>query len=415
VLHLALTGFEDVQVGAVAGSFFATLALFSAPVTLLGMVSPFALRLALTDVRVAGATSGRLSSLATVGAIGGTFAPGLVLIPAVGTQRTMLLAALVVALAAALLLGVRSLLVAAVVAGLLAVPPGAVKPVAGAVDERETTYGFAQVIQTGDGRTVMRLDEGVADQSVYRPGTALTGGEWDMPLVVPPLLGHPLRSALVIGNAGGTTARALAAMYPGVRIDGVELDPALTDLARRWFALDSIPGLTTHTGDGRVFLETTDARWDLIVVDAYHQAYIPFHLVTQEFFALARDHLTDGGAIGLNVARVPGDDALPNAISQTLASVMPQVRVWPALRFNELVLGLETPVSGAETERRLAGAPAPVAPLVPLFSHDATIARPADDPMTDDRAPVEWLTDRAVLDYIARGGGFEEQLLPTAP
>lgn len=415
VLRVALNGFQDVHVGAVAGSFFATLALFSAPVTLLGMVSPFALRLALTDVRVAGATSGRLSALATIGAIGGTFAPGLVLIPAIGTQRTMLLAALVVALAGALLLGVRSLAVAALVAALLAVPPGAVKPVAGSVDERETTYGYAQVIETGDGRTVMRLDEGVADQSVYRPGSALTGGEWDMPLVVPPLLGHPLRSALVIGNAGGSTARALAAMYPGVRIDGVELDPALTDLARRWFALDSIPGLTTHTDDGRVYLETTDAHWDLIVVDAYQQAYIPFHLVTREFFALARDHLTAGGAIALNVARVPGDNALPDAVSQTLASVMPQVRVWPALRFNELVLGLETPLTIAETTQRLGGAPSGVATLVPLFSRDATIARPADDPMTDDRAPVEWLTDRAVLDYIASGGAFQEHLLPTAP
>jgi spermidine synthase len=415
VLRASLIGFQDVQVGAVVRSFFVTLALFSAPVTLLGMVSPFALRLALTDLRDAGSTSGRLSALATVGAIGGTFIPALLLIPAIGTQRTLLLAALVVALAAALLLGVRSLVVAAAVAGLLAIPPGAIKPVAGAVDERETTYGFAQVIKTDDGRTVMRLDEGVADQSVYRPGTALTGGEWDMPLVVPPLLGHPLRSALVIGNAGGTTARALAATYPGVRIDGVELDPALTDLARTWFALDSIPGLTTHTGDGRVFLETTDQRWDLIVVDAYHQAYIPFHLVTQEFFQLVRDHLTAGGAIALNVARVPGDDDLPNAVSATLASVFSEVRVWPALRFNELVVGLDQAMSDAEAARRLESAPASVSSLVPLFTSHAAPAAAAADPMTDDRAPVEWLTDRAVLDYIARGGGFEDQLLPTAP
>jgi spermidine synthase len=415
VLHVALAGFTDVQIGAVAGSFFATLALFSAPVTLLGMVSPFALRLALTDVSRAGATSGRLSALATLGAIGGTFAPGLFLIPAVGTQRTMLLAALVVALAASLLLGPRSLLAAALVAALIAIPPGAVKPVAGTVDERETTYGFAQVIQLGDGRTVMRLDEGVADQSVYRPGVALTGGEWDMPLVAPPLLGHPLHSALVIGNAGGTTARALAATYPGVHIDGVELDPALTDLARRWFALDDIPALTTHTGDGRVFLETTNQRWDLVVIDAYHQAYIPFHLVTKEFFQLVRDHLEPGGAVALNVARVPGDDDLPNAVSGTLATVMPQVRVWPALHFNELVLGLDTPLSHSETARRMASAPTSVRSLVPLFVGQSPAVSASADPMTDDRAPVEWLTDRAVLDYIARGGGFEDQLLPTAP
>ncbi|HET9051763.1 MAG TPA: fused MFS/spermidine synthase [Candidatus Dormibacteraeota bacterium] len=414
VLRLALDGFERVEVGAVAGSFFATLALFSVPVTLLGMVSPFALRLALTDVARAGETSGRLSALATLGAIAGTFAPGLLLIPAIGTQRTMILAALVVAAASALLLERPALLAVLAIGALLAIPPGAVKPLAGAVDERETAYGYAQVIRFDDGRTVMRLDEGVADQSVYRPGVALTGGEWDMPLVAPPLLGRPLRTALVIGNAGGTTARALAATYPGVRIDGVELDPALTDLARSWFALDAIPGLTTHTGDGRVFLETTDARWDLIVVDAYQQAYIPFHLVTREFFSLVRDHLTPGGAVALNVARTPGDDDLPRAVSQTLATVLPQVRVWPALRFNELVLGLETPLTPLETADRLRSAPSAIRSLVPLFAA-ATTAAPADDPMTDDRAPVEWLTDRALVDYITRGGRFDEQLLPTAP
>src|SRR5450759_4446314 len=95
-LQLALQGFSALSIGVVAGSFFATLLLFSIPVSLLGMVSPFAVRLALRDVRTAGSVSGRLSSLATLGAIVGTFAPALVLIPAIGTQRTLLSAALLV-------------------------------------------------------------------------------------------------------------------------------------------------------------------------------------------------------------------------------------------------------------------------------------------------------------------------------
>jgi spermidine synthase len=415
VLRVALRGFDALSAGTVVGSFFATLALFSVPVTLLGMVSPFALRLALHDVRHAGAVSGRLSSLATMGAIAGTFLPALVTIPAVGTQRTMLGAALLVALAAAPLLGRRIGPVTPIlVAALMLIPPGLVKPVAGVIDEQETAYQYVSVVNAGD-HLVMRLDDGLADQSVYRPQTALTGGEWDMPLVVPPLLDRPLRNVLVIGNAGGTTARAISQIYPGAQIDGVELDPALTDMARTYFGLDRIRGLHTITADGRAFLETTSSRYDLIVIDAYRQAYIPFYLVTQEFFQLARDHLASGGAIALNVARTPGDDRLAQAIDGTLASVMPSTYLWPALHFNELVVGLDHPLSRAQVVTRVGAVPPAVASLVPLVRRDIAAVAASEDPMTDDRAPVEWLTDRAIIEHIARGGHFDETLLPTHP
>jgi spermidine synthase len=415
VLRIALDGFDRIQVGAVVGSFFATLALFSLPVTLLGMVSPFALRLALTRVDNAGAISGRLSSLTTVGAIAGTFLPALVLIPAIGTQRTMIGAALLVSLGAVPLLERRWRFAPVVIAALLLIPPGAVKAQAGVIAEEETQYQYAQIVRTGDGKIVMRLDDGVADQSVYRPGASLTGGEWDMPLVIPPLLDRPLRSALVIGNAGGTTARGLAAVYPGVHIDGVELDPALTALGREYMAMDSIPGLHVITADGRTFLQTTSNRYDLIVVDAYRQAYIPFQLVTQEFFTLVREHLQPGGAVALNVARVPDDDRLSRAVSGTLATVFPSVYTWHALRFNECVIGLDHALPDTALAQRVGGVPAPLQPLVPLVRSQTEPMGPSDSPMTDDRAPVEWLTDRAVIEHVVKGGRFDEQLLPTAP
>ncbi|TMC46625.1 MAG: hypothetical protein E6J20_20835 [Chloroflexi bacterium] len=117
VLGVARSGLDALSVGAVAGSFVATLALFSVPVTLLGMVSPFAVRLALRDVSEAGTVSGRLYSLSTMGSIAGTFLPAIVTIPWAGTQRTMLGAALLLALSAVPLLGMRAATVAAVIAG----------------------------------------------------------------------------------------------------------------------------------------------------------------------------------------------------------------------------------------------------------------------------------------------------------
>ena len=414
-LNLALSGFAAVSIGVVVGSFVSTLLLFSVPVTLMGMASPFALRLSLTAIDRAGRTSGRLSALATVGAIIGTFGSALLLIPGVGTQRTLLIAALLVALVSIPLLTRPALVASVVIIGLIVLPPGLVKETQGTLAERETTNGFVQIVREQGGKTVMRFDDGIADQSVYRAGTALTGGEWDMPLVVPPLLARSLRHVLVIGNAGGTTARTLAAEYPGISIDAVEIDPVVTQLARQYMGLDSIPNLHVVTADGREYLETTAARYDLIVVDAYRQEYIPFYLATQEFFSLLHSHLNPGGGIALNVERVPGDNGLVQAISAAVATEFRQVWVWPALRFNELVVGLDVPIARTSLLSRLQTLPANALVLGPLVAADALQASPASEPLTDDHAPVEWLTDRAILAYIATGGVLDERLLPTAP
>ena len=414
-LNLALQGFAAVSIGVVVGSFVSTLLLFSVPVTLMGMASPFVLRLSLTAIDRAGRTSGRLSSLATVGAIVGTFGSALVLIPGVGTQRTLLVAALLVALVSIPLLMRPAVAASVVIIALIALPPGLVKETQGTLAERDTTYQFVQVVREPDGRIVMRFDDGIADQSVYRTDTTLTGGEWDMPLVAPPLLGRPLRHVLVIGNAGGTTARGLAAEYPGISIDAVELDPVVTQLAREYMGLDAIPNLHVITADGREYLETTAKRYDLIVVDAYRQEYIPFYLATQEFFALLHAHLDPGGGIALNVERVPGNNQLVDAISGTVATEFPQVWVWPALHFNELVLGLDVPLARGAVTERMRQLPLDVQVLGPLVDAQAFVATPSNDPLTDDHAPVEWLTDRAILAYIATGGTLNEHLLPTAP
>nr|MDQ4030635.1 fused MFS/spermidine synthase [Actinomycetota bacterium] len=126
ILDVAAEGLDELSAGAVVGSFFATLFLFAPPVLLLGMVSPFAIRLAIAEVESAGAVAGRLYALSTAGSLLGTFLPALVTIPAFGTQRTLLLSAAVLAVSGALLLPRRSLAVAVALMGLLLLPPGEV-------------------------------------------------------------------------------------------------------------------------------------------------------------------------------------------------------------------------------------------------------------------------------------------------
>ena len=415
-LDLTVEGLDDASAGAVVGSFLAVLLLCAPPVVLLGMVSPFAIRLAVSSVETAGAVAGRLYALSTAGSLLGTFLPALVLIPAIGTQRTFLVVAALLAVSSCFLLGARYLILAGALAALILLPPGAVKGQDGLIHEETSYHQYIQVVERDDGRRLLYLNEGVAVHSVWRPGgEVLTGGVWDAFLALPPLLGRPLERVAILGNAGGTTARALGVYYPEAEIDGVELDPAVSRVGRRYFGLEDNPRLTVHDADARPFLRRTDNRYDLIIVDAYHQPYVPFYLATREFFRLVRDRLAPGGIVALNVAAVPDDERLVRAIGRTLGAELPQVLEWPALRFNTIVAGLTEPIAPAELERRLESGPADLEPLRDLLARDVRPLPATGDPWTDDHAPVEWLTDRMIISYAAEGGRLEEDYLPTRP
>jgi spermidine synthase len=414
-LDLTVEGLDEASVGAVVGSFVAVLLLCAPPVVLLGMVSPFAIRLAVSSIETAGAVAGRLYALSTAGSLLGTFLPALVLIPAIGTQRTFLVVAALLAVSSCFLLGARYLVVAALLAALVAIPPGAVKAKEGLLHEETSYHQYIQVVEEDDGRRLLYLNEGVAVHSVWRRDDVLTGGVWDAFLALPPLLGRPLERVAILGNAAGTTARALAVYYPEAEIDGVELDPAVSDVGRRYFGMAENPRLTIHDEDARPFLRSTDDRYDLVVVDAYRQPYVPFYLATREFFALVRERLEPGGIVALNVAGVPDDERLVHAVGRTLAAEIPQALEWPVLRFNTIVLGLTEPLSRDERARRLRDGPAALAPLRELLARDAAPLESSGSVWTDDHAPVEWLTDRIIVSYAAEGGRLDEDYLPTRP
>jgi hypothetical protein len=179
--------------------------------------------------------------------------------------------------------------------------------------------------------------------------------------------------------------------------------------------LDRIRRLHVITADARPFLERTHDRFDLILVDAYRQPYVPFYLATQQFFRLVRSRLRRGGIAALNVATVPGDNRLAEGIAGTLRTEFPQVLTWQALKLNQLVLGFDRPISRARLRAAVTRTPARPRVLTRLLAEHARAAAPSAQPWTDDHAPVEWLTDRTILEYAAHGGNLHERLLPTAP
>ena len=400
-LSLAVRALGALSVGGFVGSLAAVLVLVAVPVMLLGTVAPYANRLALGRVADTGTVTGRLYAISTAGSLVGTFASALLLIPLIGTHRTFLVFALVLALAAALAARAwRWLLVAVVIGALMAVPPAAVGsdvPGARVIYSTETQYQYARVLQFRSGERWLQLNEGVAIHSIYRPWSYLTDGYWDDFLVLPLAgeRGTPARIA-ILGDAGGTVARAYGHYFPATRVDAVELDGALSAIGKRYFALRG-PNLHLYTADARPWLAASSARYDAIFLDAYRQPYIPFYLLTREFFASVRAHLRPGGVMIVNVGHIPGSNSLEQVVSATLRAVFPVVMRDPTSATNSLVIASMQPLSGARIgSARLA------ADLQPLGAAVAARLSPAlagGSVYTDDRAPVEWLTDLSILHY----------------
>jgi spermidine synthase len=383
------------SVGGFVGSLVAVLVLVAVPVMLLGAVAPYANRLALRRVADTGTVTGRLYAISTAGSLVGTFASALLLIPLIGSHRTFIVFALALALVAAPGLALRRLLlVPLAIAALLAIPPSAVgSDAAGArvVYETETPYQYARVLEFRSGERWLQLNEGVAIHSLYRPWTYLTGGYWDDFLALPP---RPPGRIAILGDAAGTVARAYGHFFPQTRVDAVEIDGELTTIGRRYFDLRG-PRLHLYTADARPWLAASQTRYDDIFLDAYRQPYIPFYLVTKEFFALVRAHLKPGGALIINVGHIPGQDSLEKVVSATAhAGGFPVVMRDPVSAGNTLVVAGTRPL-------RIAPATFPPALqwLALRVSGRLAPALTGGTVYTDDRAPVEWLTDLSILRY----------------
>ena len=405
LLDVAVSAFDAIAVGAFLASLAGVLVLVAVPVALLGAVSPWAIRLAVARVEDAGRTTGRMYALSTAGSLLGTFLAALLLVPEIGSQRTFVVFAVVLAAVAVPGLSPAAAVAPVVLFGLLAVPVGTIKESGDeqVVYETETSYQYVRVVERG-GERHLELNEGRGIHSVYRPDTVLTGDIWDGYLVLPlASLRSPPRRIAILGNGGGTTVRAYARYFPATEIDAVEIDGDLNDIGRRYFGLRDRPGLRLYAQDARPFLRRTGRRYDAIFIDAYRQPYIPFYLATREFFELARRHLTPGGVIVLNAAHPERSVALEQVLSATLADVFPTVMRYPIEPTNTLLLA-----TGARASRsRLRSATRWLAPeLRPLAREAAAGLSPrlrGGRVYTDDRAPVEWLIDKSIVQYAARG------------
>jgi spermidine synthase len=424
ILRTSLHAFDRYDIGAFYASLIGVLLLLAVPITLLGFVTPFAIRLRLRDVATAGHTAGNIYALSTIGSILGSFLPVIVLIPLVGTARTFLILSLLLLIPSILgLLIVRARSLAATAALLaVALPPlslvaeaGVIRPpeLGHLVYEHESEYNYIQVIED-QGRYLLALNEGHAIHSIYDPTQLLTHGPWDYfmvaPLVNPTAGPASLKSALLIGLAGGTVARQLTAGYGPIPIDGVELDPDVARVGRQYFGLNALPNLNILVEDGRYFLRTTDRRYDLIGIDAYRQPYIPFQLTSKEFFQEVSDHLNPAGVAVVNAGRTATDFRLVNVIASTMRAVYAHVYVIDVESYsNSIVVGTNAPGGIDAFKANIASFPttSPVRLVAErsLASGNLREVPAGGTVFTDDHAPVEQVIDQIILSAARAGAG----------
>ena len=271
-------------------------------IVVLSMAHPGVVKLRLAELARTGSTVGALSAAGTLGALGGTFLTGFVLLGSLSTRTIVLGAgALTIALGVGVMLALRARPPA--LAALIAVPTLAALLAADGPCQRETAYYCVQVVSQPDAKRLQldNLTHSVVD--VEHPDQLRVEYLWRVRDVIDAAFGTrtPLR-ALHLGGGAFTLPRYLASARPGSRSKVLELDPGVVAVAREQFGLRTGPALAVRTGDARVGVrDEPSAAYDLVMGDAFSSRSVPWHLTTREFAAEIRRVLEPSGLYVMNL------------------------------------------------------------------------------------------------------------------
>ena len=200
------------------------------------------------------------------------------------------------------------------------------------------------------------------------------------------------RRILMLGLGGGSISGYLGRFMPEAAITTVEIDPGVITAAKTYFGLRETERMRYRAGDGRVFLNRSSDLYDLILLDAYRGGYVPFHLLTREFYALVKQRLAPGGAAAFNVH--DGSKLYASTV-KTLGEVFPALDLYPTGTGEVIAVAGAAPLGKDELERKAAALQASHGfrfPLPQILSRrmDAPRAHGATgDVITDDFAPAD--------------------------
>lgn len=411
----------ETDFGARANPLIVSAIYFLVPGIFLGMVSPYAIRLAATTLSTVGSTAGTLYALSTCGSIFGTLFTAFYLIPAIGVANiihalglTLLALALVMwPLARARREKVRSRATTGAKAAtviffvlIAATFPQPAWSIYRTLYERDSFYHHIRVNEDDEARylyfdqtlqSAMNLNEPTALRLTYSRYVSLG------------LTFRPdAKKALIVGLGGGSVPKKWQKEFPTLEMDVAEIDPEVVQVAKKYFSFDEGKNIRVHAQDGRLFLTRSPQRYDVILLDAYFKDAIPFHLTTKEFFTMANQKLAPNGVVVINIIGAvtgPGGK-ITRSVAKTMRGVFPQIYMFAARRAdnasldsiqNVIIVATKEPqrVDIKEITKRAAGLGRD---LFPKSVNDIAVAFvegkvPDDDVpvLTDDYAPTDKL------------------------
>ncbi len=314
--------------------------LFAPPLTLLGMVGPYAIKLRTKDLNEVGSTAGNIFAISTIASVISALLTGYFLIPNVGVKLLTLITGFILLISASIGLTprlnpkLRTLVVMVILlAGVLCIREASrssIDPEHGLISIKQSPYGEIRVLDIESSRYLL-IDGGVhtmvslSDFKSLFPYVAvmdLTRFFFDSP-----------GKLLLIGLGGGSIVKTFA--QHGWDVDAVEIDPVVTKLALRYFGLEPSEAKIFQM-DGRRFLLTHKERYDLIIMDAFGSSSIPFHLVTEESFGLIASRLKENGILAMNIEAIGWRDEIVRSLATTLKQHFDEVLALPTAEANTL-------------------------------------------------------------------------------
>ena len=312
----------------------ATFLLLMLPSVLLGFVSPYVIKLGTNSLQNIGNISGSLYSVATVGSIVGTFATVFVLIPSFEANKIIFGLGIVLIATSLIGLKIPPKLIAVAVLLILVVPWSTASintiPHNGTlIYQKDTLFSHLDVIEYGDNRSLY-LD-GMRHSSMNLNDPLDLVIDYTEYFHLGMLFNPTFTDVLFVGGGGFTGPKNFLALYPETKIDVIEIDSDVVDVAKKYFELKDDPRLNVFNADARQHLSSHDKKYDLIILDAYASTYVPYHLLTHEFYQLVEKRLESDGVIISNfIGSIEGSKSpLLRSAYKTMTETFPVSYVFP--------------------------------------------------------------------------------------
>ncbi len=382
-----------------------TIILFALPSILLGMVSPYAVKLKINNLNATGRTVGNLYAISTTGSIIGTFSAGFFLIPFLGNTKILLLLSILLVVASLLLYLKKSwpikvtLLVFFIGFNFITVP----SPLNAKENfmDLDTEYSRIRIFEDIDHRTgepIKELQINTESHSAMFLNKEGLVFEYTKYYRLADHFFPNLKTALMLGGAAYSYPKDFLNNHDTATIDVVEIDPKLTELAKQYFNLPDNPRLNIIHEDGRTYLNKTKKKYDVIFGDAFTSFYsIPFQLSTSEAVKKTYDLLNEGGVAIINIASaIDGNGGkFLRAELTTYQEYFPQTYIFPVSfpadgkKFQNIILvaiksDIPAELNSTNTEYN--------SYLLHLWKKVITKDVPI---LTDDHAPVDYYINQA--------------------